>query len=67
MTQSIQTIANHVTKDDSEASVRNRQLTNRADELTSYARAGYNLAHTATVEGAEFVTFVDTLTKDTNY
>jgi hypothetical protein len=67
MTQSIQTIANHVTKDDSEASVRNRQLTNRADELTSYARAGYNLTHTATVEGAEFVTFVDTPTKDTNY
>jgi hypothetical protein len=67
MTQSIQTIANHVTKDDSEASVRNRQLTNRADELTSYARAGYSLTHTATVEGAEFVTFVDTLTKDTDY
>jgi hypothetical protein len=67
VTQSIQTIANHVTKDDSDALARSRQLTNRADELTSYARAGYRLTHTATVEGAEFVTFVDTLTKDTDY
>jgi hypothetical protein len=67
MTQSIQTIANHVTKDDNDVPTRNRQLANRAEELTSYARAGYSLTHTATVEGAEFVTFVDTLTKDTDY
>jgi hypothetical protein len=63
MSQSIQTIANHVTRDDNEAATRNRQLTGRADELASYARAGYSLTHTAVVEGAEFVTFVDTLTR----
>ena len=67
MIQSIHTIANHVTKDDNDTPARSRQLTNRADELTSYARAGYRLTHTDTVEGAEFVTFVDTLTKDTDY
>jgi hypothetical protein len=64
MSQSIQTIENHVTKDDRDAAARNRQLANRGDELTSYARAGYSLAHTATIEGTEYVTFVDTLTRD---
>jgi hypothetical protein len=67
MTQSIQTIANHVTKDDNEAAVRNRQLTGRGDELASYARGGYSLTHTATIEGTDYVTFVDTLTRDNDY
>ena len=41
----------------------NRQLTNRADDLASYARAGYSLTHTAVIEGADYATFVDTLTR----
>jgi hypothetical protein len=61
--QSIQSIANHVTKDDNEAAARNRQLTSRAEELASYAGAGYSLTHTAVIEGADYVTFVDTLTR----
>jgi hypothetical protein len=67
MSQSIETIANHVTRDDNEAATRNCQLTGRADELASYARAGYNLTHTATIEGTDYVTFVDTLTRNNDY
>lgn len=67
MSQSIETIANHVTRDDNEAATRNRQLTGRADELASYAGAGYTLTHTATVEGTDYVTFVDTLTRNNDY
>jgi hypothetical protein len=67
MSQSIQTIANRVTRDDSDAATRYRQLTARADELSSYARVGYSLTHTATIEGTDSVTFVDTLTKETDY
>jgi hypothetical protein len=61
--QSVQSIANHVTRDNSEAAAHNRQLTGRTDDLTSYARAGYILTNTVFLEGAEFVTFVDTLTR----
>jgi hypothetical protein len=66
MSQSIPTIAHHVTKDDTEAPARHRQLTGRADELASYARAGYSLTHTALLEGGEYVTFADTLTRQNN-
>jgi hypothetical protein len=60
--QIIQSIANHVNKDGNKAA-RDRQLANRAGELASCARAGYSLTHTAVIEGTEFVTFVDTLTR----
>jgi hypothetical protein len=63
VTQSIQAIQTRVTKDDNETAARSRQLANRAEELASYARNGYTLAHTAAIEGTEFVTFVDTLTR----
>jgi hypothetical protein len=63
MTQSIQTIQTRVTRDDNETAARSRQLANRGEELASYARSGYTLAHTAAIETAEAVTFVDTLTR----
>ena len=62
-TTSIQTIETRVTKEDSEGMARSRQLANRSEDLTSYARAGYTLAHTAVIEGTDYVTFVDTLTR----
>ena len=63
MTHSIQTIQTRVTRDDNESAARSRQLANRGEELTSYARHGYTLAHTAAIESAESVTFVDTVTR----
>lgn len=62
-TTSIQTIETRVAKDDNESWTRRRQLANRSEDLTSYAQASYALAHTATIEGTEFVAFVDTLTR----
>ena len=62
-TTSIQTIETRVPRDDSEGTARSRQLANRGEDLAGYARAGYTLAHTAVVEGTDFVTFVDTLTR----
>ena len=62
-TTSIQTIETRVPKDDNEGAARSRQLAYRGEDLTSHARAGYVLAHTATIDGTEYVTFVDTLTR----
>jgi hypothetical protein len=64
MTQHIQVIENRVTKSDADTVTRSRQIGYRAEDLISYAQAGYALAHTATIEGEEYVTFVDTLTRN---
>lgn len=63
MSQSIQVIANRVTKSDDDTVAKNRQIGYRAEELADYAHRGYQLAHTATIDGPEYVTFVDTLTR----
>ena len=63
-TQHVQVIENRVTKSDADTITRSRQIGYRAEDLTSYARSGYTLAHTATIEGEEYVTFVDTLTRN---
>jgi hypothetical protein len=62
-TMSIQTIETRVTKDDNEIQARSRQLANRSEDLSSHARVGYVLTHTATIDTTEYVTFVDTLTR----
>jgi hypothetical protein len=41
-----------------------RKLGERDEDLSRYGRAGWELSHTATITGPEFVTFVDTLTLD---
>ncbi|MEV8241991.1 hypothetical protein AB0O90_17230 [Microbacterium testaceum] len=64
MSQVIQVIANRVAKDEADTMTINRQIGYRAQELAEHGRAGYALAHTATIDGPEFVTFVDTLTRD---
>ena len=61
-TTHIQTIATRITKDDTANASRSRQIANRNEDLNNYARYGYTIAHTAVIEGTEFVTFVDTLT-----
>lgn len=40
-----------------------RKLGERDSDLATYARNGWVLAHTTTITGPEFVTFVDTLTR----
>ena len=40
-----------------------RKLGERDQDLATYARAGWQLVHTATVSGPHFTTFVDTLTQ----
>ena len=62
-TASIQTIETRVTKDDNESWSLSGQLANRGEDLSSHARAGYVLTHTATIDGTKQVTFVDTLTR----
>jgi hypothetical protein len=62
-TTSIQSVETPVSKDDSESMARSRQLANRSEDLASYGQHGYTLAHTAVIDGSEFVTFVDTLTR----
>ncbi|BDI24226.1 hypothetical protein [Herbiconiux sp. L3-i23] len=66
MSQSIQVIENRVSKGDADTVAKSRQIGYRAQELADYARAGYDLAHTATIDGPEYVTFVDTLTRTTD-
>lgn len=41
-----------------------RKLGEREEDLRGYSRAGWELSHTATITGPQFVTFVDTLTLD---
>lgn len=62
-TMSIQTIETRVTKDDNEIQAQSRQLANRSEDLSSHARVGYALTHTTTIDGTDYVTFVDTLTR----
>jgi hypothetical protein len=64
MSQSIQTIESRVVKSDADTVSRSRQIGYRAEALSEHARASYRLTHTATIEGEEFVTFVDTLVRD---
>jgi hypothetical protein len=40
-----------------------RKLGERDSDLSTFARNGWELAHTATITGPEVVTFVDTLTR----
>ncbi|MEV8339784.1 MULTISPECIES: hypothetical protein [Micrococcales] len=63
--QSITTITTFVpVVDDTEIQRQLRKLGEREEDLAHHARAGYALAHTATVTGPDFTTFVDTLTRD---
>jgi len=63
-TQHVQVIETRVIKSDADTVTRSRQIGYRAQDLGSYARLRYTLAHTATIEGEEYVTFVDTLTRN---
>ncbi|RLK46427.1 hypothetical protein [Microbacterium telephonicum] len=63
MSQRIVVIENRVSKT-SDVVAQGRQVSYRAQELDYYAQRGYTLAHTATVDGPDHVTFVDTLTAD---
>ena len=40
-----------------------RKLGERDSDLATFARNGWELAHTATITGPEVMTFIDTLTR----
>ncbi len=50
--------------DDTEIPRQLRKLAERDEDLASHARSGFTLASTVAITGPEFVTFVDTLTRD---
>ena len=63
--QSITTITTFMPiVDDTEIQRQLRKLGEREEDLAHHARAGYTLAHTATITGPDFTTIVDTLTRD---
>jgi hypothetical protein len=66
MRKCIQVIENRVAKSDDDAVRPSRQIGYRAQELADCALAGYALARTATIDAANYVTFVDTLTRTTD-
>ena len=49
---------------DLEHAARARKVAERLDDLRAYGRHGYTLANTLTVTGTNYVTIIDTLTKD---
>ena len=49
---------------DLEHAARARKVAERLDDLRAHGRAGYTLASTLSVTGTNYVTIIDTLTKD---
>lgn len=66
MNQSIQILENRVIKSDADSVAKSRQIGYRAEALSGHARVGYRLTHTVAIEGEEYVTFVDTLVRDSD-
>ena len=62
-TTSYETVTTLLPKGDDEGRTRALRIAARLDDLNAHARAGYVVTHTATIDGAEFVTFVDTLAR----
>ena len=60
MSQGIATIESRVTKDCDAQRDRTRQLANRQEDRTSYARIGDSLVHTHAIETDDCAIFVDT-------
>lgn len=63
--QQIATVQTVIPVGDDDFMRRTDGLVQREDDLNAWGRRGYILAHTAVIQGAERVTFVDTLTRDT--
>ena len=49
---------------DLEHAARAQKIADRLDDLRAHGRTGYTLASTLTVTGTNYVTIIDTLTKD---
>jgi hypothetical protein len=49
---------------DLERATRAQKIATRLDDRRAHKRVGYNLASTLTVTGTNYVTLIDTLTKD---
>lgn len=57
----IETVTTRIERDSDERTI--QRLQNRADDLSSLGRSGYDLTSTVTVPSGEFTIIVDTLTK----
>jgi hypothetical protein len=62
--QNITTVTTSVPVGDDEGGQRIRQLVARDEDLAAHGRAGYRLHNTQVITGTERVTFVDTLTRE---
>jgi len=62
--QQITTVITTVPTGDDDGPARMRQLVARDEDLAAHGRAGYSLHNTQSIAGIERLTFVDTLTRD---
>ncbi|MDH6238463.1 hypothetical protein [Cryobacterium sp. CG_9.6] len=58
------TLQTTLPSNDLEHAARARKVAERLDDLRAYGRRGYTLANTLTITGTNYVTIIDTLTKD---
>lgn len=58
----IETITTRIEREDDSRTI--QRLQNRADDLSSWGRSGYDLASTVTVPSGEWTIIVDTLTRN---
>lgn len=64
MRQQIETVRTVVAKRDDAAEARTAALNDRDNQLRLATDMGWALAHTAVLDGTDYATFVDTLTRD---
>lgn len=64
MRQQIETVRTVVAKRDDAAEARTAALRDRDNQLRVATDMGWALAHTAVLDGTDYATFVDTLTRD---
>ena len=65
MTMEFSTLQTTLPVSDTEHRTRSQKVAERLDDLRSHGRFGYVLASTLTVTGTDYVTIIDTLTKET--
>lgn len=64
MRQQIETVRTVVAKRDDAAEASTAALKGRDNQLRVATDMGWALAHTAVIDGTDYATFVDTLTRD---
>ena len=65
MTMEFSTLQTTLPVSDTEHQTRTRKVAERLDDLRAHGRFGCILASTLTITGSDYVTIIDTLTKET--